>query len=78
MADAAAPQQQYAAPAVAVESNKEQYIQHTPTWVVVVRGIQVLLGFTILVMAGKLIHDYATGQHGFAVVCVSLFPTRIG
>jgi hypothetical protein len=72
MADAAIPQQQYAAPAVAVHTEKEQYIQHTPTWVVVVRGVQVLFGFVILVMAGYLIHGYAMGANGFAVVCVGL------
>lgn len=71
MADTGIPQQQYAVPAVAVKNETEQYIQHTPTWMVVVRGVQVFFGFVILVMAGYLIHGNAMGANGFALVCVS-------
>jgi hypothetical protein len=70
MADAAMPQQQYAAPAAVQQGVEEQYIQQTPAWVVIVRGIQVFFGFVILVMAGVLIHGHAMGANGFAVVCV--------
>jgi len=70
MADAAVPQQQYATPAAVPQGAKEQYIQQTPVWVVVVRGVQVFFGFVILVMAGYLIHGSAQGAYGFAVVCV--------
>ncbi|KAK4156580.1 hypothetical protein C8A00DRAFT_30546 [Chaetomidium leptoderma] len=68
MADTAMPPQPYAAP-TAVADQKEQYIQQTPVWVVVVRGVQVFFGFVILVMAGMLIHGYAMGANGFALVC---------
>ena len=78
MADTAIPPQyaapqQYAAPVAAPYNEKatEQYIQHTPVWVVVVRALQVLFGFIVLVMAGWLIHGYAMGANGFALVCVS-------
>jgi hypothetical protein len=65
----AAPQQQYAAPAA--YGQDERYIQHTPVWVVVVRGAQVLFGFVILCMAGYLIHGYALDANVYALVCVS-------
>ena len=72
MADTTIPQQQYAAPAVTVKDETEQYIQHTPTWMVVVRGVQVFFGFVILIMAGYLIHGNALGANAFALVCVGL------
>ena len=73
MADAAVPQQAYAAPSAAVQQPpKEQYIQQTPTWVVIVRGLQVFFSIIILGMAGYLIHGHAMAENGFAVVCVSL------
>jgi hypothetical protein len=71
MADAALPQQQYVAPAAVAHIEKEQYIQHTPVWVVVLRGVQILLSIIILGMAGFLIHGHAMGANGFAVACVS-------
>ena len=75
MADAAVPQQAYVAPAVAVhQPPKEQYIQATPVWVVVVRALQIFFSIIILGMAGYLIHGNAMAENGFAVVCVS--PSR--
>lgn len=69
MAAAPIPQQQYAVPAPVAHDEKAQYIQQTPVWVVVVRGFQIFLSFVIIIMAGWLIHGYAMGAHGFAVVC---------
>jgi hypothetical protein len=71
MADATMPQQGYAAPAAVVHDDKEQYIQQTPLWVVIVRVLQIVFSFVTVVMAGVLIHGHAMGANGFAVVCVS-------
>lgn len=71
MADATMPQQAYAAPAAAVHDEKEQYIQQTPIWVVVVRALQIVFSFVTVIMAGVLIHGKALGANGFAVACVS-------
>ncbi|KAK3905159.1 hypothetical protein C8A05DRAFT_41865 [Staphylotrichum tortipilum] len=69
MADAV-PQQVYAAPSIAVQHPpKEQYIQQTPVWVVIVRGLQIFFSIIILGMAGYLIHGHAMAANGFAVVC---------
>jgi hypothetical protein len=72
MADAAVPTPQYAAPAAASSGGKEQYIQKTPVWVVVLRGLQIFFSFVILIMAGVLIHGHAMAANGFAVVCVRI------
>ena len=72
MADAAVPTQQYAAPVAAASGEKEQYVQQTPVWVVVLRALQIFFSFVILVMAGILIHGHAMAANGFAVACVRL------
>lgn len=75
MADASVPSgphaAQYVAPAAVPASEKEQYIQQTPVWVVVLRGVQVFFSFVIVVMAGVLIHGKALDANGYAVACVS-------
>jgi len=70
MADATMPQQGYPAPAAAVQDEKEQYIQQTPLWVVIVRALQIVFSFVTVIMAGVLIHGHAMGANGFAVACV--------
>lgn len=57
------------APAPAPGS-KEQYIQQTPKWVLIVRGFQVLFAFVILAMCGYLIHGHAMDANVFALVVV--------
>ncbi|KAK4147351.1 uncharacterized protein C8A04DRAFT_24592 [Dichotomopilus funicola] len=68
MTDTSIPQQSYAAP-ITTSDDAGQYVQTTPVWVVVVRGLQVLISFIIVIMAGVLIHGYAMGANGFAVAC---------
>ena len=77
MADAQIPPQQYAAPDVVPQSEKvtEQYIQHTPTWVVGLRTAQIVFSFVIVIMAGVLIHGHAMNANNFAVACVSQLDT---
>lgn len=72
MAAAAVPTPQYAAPAAVGTDEKGHYVQQTPVWVVVLRGLQILFSFVILAMAGYLIHGHALAANGFAVVCVSI------
>ncbi|KAL2018084.1 hypothetical protein VTK56DRAFT_1270 [Thermocarpiscus australiensis] len=62
----------YAAPAAGPAREKEQYIQQTPVWVMVVRGAQVLFALAIFGMAAYLIHGISLGAYCFALVC-SLF-----
>lgn len=57
------------APAPAPGS-KEQYIQQTPKWVLIVRGFQVFFAFVILAMCGYLIHGHAMDANVFALVVV--------
>jgi hypothetical protein len=78
MADAAVPTPQYAAPATAASGKKEQYIQQTPVWVVVLRALQIFFSFVILIMAGVVIHGHAMAANGFAVVCVRIAHPRKG
>ncbi|EAQ85374.1 hypothetical protein CHGG_09388 [Chaetomium globosum CBS 148.51] len=70
MAAATMPQQAYAEPTAAVHDEKEQYIQQTPLWVVIVRALQIVFSFVTVIMAGVLIHGKALGANGFAVACV--------
>lgn len=79
MADDAVPQPQYtAAAAAAAHDGMEQYIQRTPIWVVVVRGLQVFFAFVVFIMAAVLIHGHAMSANGFALVCVSLLvPVKV-
>lgn len=71
MATATMPQPAYAAPNATVgHDEKEQYIQQTPVWVVVVRALQIVFSFVTVIMAGVLIHGHAMGANGFAVACV--------
>jgi hypothetical protein len=78
MADAAVPTPQYAAPGAAASGVKEQYVQQTPVWVVVLRALQILFSFVVLIMAGVLIHGHAMAPNGFAVVCVRIAYRRRG
>ena len=61
----------YIAP-VGAPANKERYIQRTPLWVIIMRGLQVLLGFIIVCLCGWLIHGKALDANVFALVVVSL------
>jgi len=63
----------YAAPA-AVPGSEGRYVQKTPTWVVVVRGLQALFGLVILALCGYLIHGKAMDANVFALVVVSAEP----
>lgn len=66
---------QAAAPAPApapTGSSFPNIVVASPTWVVVIRGVQVLLSLVILAMAGYLIHGAYSDPHGFAIACVSL------
>ncbi|KAK3349790.1 hypothetical protein B0T25DRAFT_249378 [Lasiosphaeria hispida] len=70
MAEIKAAPQSYATPTAAPGSTK-QYVQETPTWVVVVRGFQALFGLIILGLSGYLIHGLAMDPIVFAlVVCL--------
>jgi len=48
---------------------KQQYVQQTPTWVVVIRGFQILLSIIILGIAGYLMHGKVLDENAFALVC---------
>lgn len=66
----------YAAPAPttttpASPGKEEQYIQTTPGWVIVVRGLQVLFALVIICLCGYLIHGKAMDANVFALVVVS-------
>ncbi|KAK0710102.1 hypothetical protein B0T26DRAFT_679425 [Lasiosphaeria miniovina] len=60
-----------AEPAATIESN-EPFIAHSPLWVIIVRGIQILLTFVIVILADLLIKGKALDQNVFALVS-SLF-----
>ncbi|KAK3361585.1 hypothetical protein B0T24DRAFT_585299 [Lasiosphaeria ovina] len=63
--------QKWVEPAATIESN-EPFIAHSPLWVIIVRGIQILLTFVIVILAGLLIKGKALDQNVFALVS-SLF-----
>ncbi|KAK1759880.1 hypothetical protein QBC47DRAFT_438125 [Echria macrotheca] len=52
-------------------TNHNQYIQQTPTWVVIVRGLQIFFALIILGLCAYLIHGKAMDANVFAlVVCL--------
>jgi hypothetical protein len=79
MAEIKAAQPVHGAPAPAPAPIGSQYVQHTPKWVVVVRGFQALFAFVILAMCGYLIHGKAMDANVFALVVVrSVLPLGRG
>ncbi|KAK3390118.1 hypothetical protein B0H63DRAFT_499825 [Podospora didyma] len=45
------------------------FIAHTPIWVLVARGFQVLFTFVVVILAGLLVKGVALDQNVFALVC---------
>ncbi|KAK4225146.1 hypothetical protein QBC38DRAFT_531389 [Podospora fimiseda] len=57
------------APAAVASAPKQQYVQQTPTWVVVIRGFQIFLSLIILGIAAWLMHGNVLDENAFALVC---------
>lgn len=64
----------HAAPA-APPAKDEAYIQKTPTWVVIMRSLQIFFGLIIVCLCGYLIHGKALDANVFALVVVR--PLRL-
>ncbi|KAK4179118.1 hypothetical protein QBC36DRAFT_323237 [Triangularia setosa] len=70
MSEVKPPVQYASAPVAAPGGNKEHYVQDTPVWVVVVRGVQIFFSLVILGMAGAVIHDVMIEELAFGIACV--------
>ena len=52
-------------------TENESRVARTPLWVVVVRGLQLILAVIILGLSAYFIHGIYFDELGFAIVCVS-------
>ncbi len=68
------PAQQYGAPAAAPAAAKEKYIQHTPTWVLVIRTLTIIFSIIILGLVGWMLHRVVLESHAYTVAVVSRQP----
>ncbi|KAK4162910.1 hypothetical protein QBC43DRAFT_71422 [Cladorrhinum sp. PSN259] len=64
-----APAPQGVAAPVAGAPKQSQYVQQTPTWVVVIRGFQVFFSLVTLGLAAYLMHGKVLDENAFALVC---------
>ncbi|KAK0673107.1 hypothetical protein QBC41DRAFT_312183 [Cercophora samala] len=70
MSEVKPPVQYGSAPITAPAGSQEHYVQHTPVWMVVMRGGQVFFSLVILGMAGAVIHDVMIEELAFGIACV--------
>ena len=72
------PQQVPQQPAVAVQpaasAGFRNVVVASPTWILALRGVQIVASVIVLGLCGYLIHGAYADPQGFAIACVSTHP----